>query len=431
MQLDAMEANVYMSERDNVMKRLSHNEPVEGERLHYLDWLRVLAVLGVFYAHAVDIFDMYYWHLRNAEQNASLIVLTVFGTEWGMALFFFLAGAGAWFALESRTGGQFLGERFKRLIIPCIVGIVLLSPPQAYLIDSSQSLFRGNFLQFYPTFFTSVHLSFDPQWIGAYGFHLWFLAFLFIVSLLALPVLLLLKRDRGSHFIAKLAAMCNKPGGLFVFVLPIALVQIALSIPFPGYQNWADFFLWLFIFVYGFILFADPHFKSAIKKQWKLTLFVGITSLLIMLVAYRTGVLSSWDNSSSYSAGYVMYQLLRSTFTWSWMLIVLSFGMHFLNVSNIVIDYCNEAILPFYVLHYPVIVVIAFFTLSWNINMGMEFLIDTTIALIATLVLYDLCIRRIKVVRWLFGMKPLHTHHKSAYKAVPLLTSSSGPPLDL
>src|SRR5436305_4857874 len=98
------------------MKPLNHKE----ERLHYLDWLRVLAVLGVFYAHAVDIFDMYHWHIRGAEQNTRLMALVVFGTQWGMSLFFLLAGSSAWFALASRTGGPFIGERFKRLIIPFI-----------------------------------------------------------------------------------------------------------------------------------------------------------------------------------------------------------------------------------------------------------------------------------------------------------------------
>lgn len=28
-------------------------------RLHYLDWLRVLAILGVFFYHAVHPFDMF------------------------------------------------------------------------------------------------------------------------------------------------------------------------------------------------------------------------------------------------------------------------------------------------------------------------------------------------------------------------------------
>jgi glucan biosynthesis protein C len=410
------------------MRPLSHEEPLHRERLHYLDWLRVLAVLGVFYAHTINIFDMYYWHIRQGGQggeSTGLNVLVVFGTQWGMALFFFLAGASACFALASRTSGQFIGERFKRLIIPCIVGFILLSPPQAYLFTISQSHYNGSFLQFYPQFFENMHISWNPQWIGAYGYHLWFLVFLFFVSLLTLPLLLLLKRERGLQFISKLAAFCEKPAGLFVFVVPIALIQIALRAPFPGYQGWADFFIWLFIFVYGFILLADTRFQKAILKQGKIALVVAIISFLTMLVASFAGVLSSWDNITSYTLGYVLYQSLRSILTWSLMIFVLYFGMHLLNASNKVIDYANEAVLPFYILHHPVIVVIAFFTLAWDINMGLKFLIVSTAALIATLLLYDLFIRRINVSRWLFGMKPSHPSRPEQTEESPLHSTPS------
>src|SRR5579884_2177276 len=142
------------------MRPLSVEGSIHSQRLHYLDWLRVLSVLGVFYAHTTDIFDLFYWHARDRDQQAGLMVLVVFGTEWGMALFFFLAGTSAWFALRSRTPGQFIGERFKRLIIPCIVGVILFSPPQAYLLAISHGLYRGSLLQFYPLFFESIH----PVW---------------------------------------------------------------------------------------------------------------------------------------------------------------------------------------------------------------------------------------------------------------------------
>ncbi|TME57290.1 MAG: hypothetical protein E6I59_18325 [Chloroflexi bacterium] len=212
-----------------------------------------------------------------------------------------------------------------------------------------------------------------------------------------------------------------------MFVLPIALIQLALRAPFPGYQSWSDFFTWLLIFIYGFMFLAEPRFESAIQKQWKLALFVGIASLLIMLVASYTGVLSSWDSISTYSVGYVLYQLLRSIVTWSWMLFVLYFGMRFLNFSDKFIEYANEAVLPFYLLHYPVIVVIAFLTLAWNINMGVKFLFVSTVALIATLVLFDLFIRRIKVSRWLFGMKSFHELQPEHAPETPLKSSSSPP----
>ena len=39
-------------------------------RLHYLDWLQVLAVLGVFLFHAIHPFDdLYSWHIKNAESS--------------------------------------------------------------------------------------------------------------------------------------------------------------------------------------------------------------------------------------------------------------------------------------------------------------------------------------------------------------------------
>jgi acyltransferase-like protein len=412
------------------MRALSVKETTHAERLHYLDWLRVLAVLGVFYAHTTNIYDSLYWHIRGAEQNAGLIVLVVFGTQWGMALFFFLAGASSWFALASRTSREYISERFKRLIIPCIVGFILLSPPQAYLLSVSQGQYHGSFLQFIPYFFKNIHISWNPQWIAAYGYHLWFLVFLFFVSLLTLPVLLFLRRKRGLDFISRLAAICSKPAGLFVFVIPIALIQIALRAPFPGYQGWADFFIWLIIFVYGFMLLADSRFTTAILKQGKIALFVGIVSLMTMLIANFAGVLSSWDSITKYTPGYMLYQLLRSIVTWSWMIFALYFGMRCLNFRNKVIDYANEAVLPFYVLHHPVIVVIAFYTIPWDMNLGIKFLFVSTAALVATLVLYDLLIRRWNITRWLFGMKPKNPRQPEQDQE-PTLHSTPSPPLNV
>ena len=413
-----------------MMKPVSVGENTHHERLHYLDWLRVLAVLGVFYAHTTNIYDQLYWHIRAGDQNAGLIVLVVFGTQWGMALFFFLAGASSWFALESRTSLHYISERFKRLIIPCIVGFILLSPPQAYLLSVSQGSYHGTFLQFIPYFFEHIHISWNPGWIAAYGYHLWFLVFLFFVSLITLPALLLLRRKRGLDFISWLAAFCSKPAGLFVFVIPIALIQIALRAPFHDYLGWADFFIWLFIFVYGFMLLADKRFTIAIQKQGKIALLVGIASLLTMLIANFAGVLSSWDSISSYTPGYVLYQILRSIVAWSWMIYALNFGMHLLNFRNKLIDYTNEAVLPFYVLHHPVIVVVAFYTIPLDINLGIKFLFVSTAALVATLVLYDLLIRRWNGTRWLFGMKPLMPH-QSEQKQEPIHDSTPSPPLNI
>jgi len=45
-------------------------------RLHYLDWLRVLLILGVFLYHALHPFDSTIdWHIKNGEQSVVVMVL--------------------------------------------------------------------------------------------------------------------------------------------------------------------------------------------------------------------------------------------------------------------------------------------------------------------------------------------------------------------
>lgn len=53
------------------------NQPA---RLYYLDWLCVIAIRGVFLFHAVHLFDITDWHIKNAEQSA---VITFFLRDSG------------------------------------------------------------------------------------------------------------------------------------------------------------------------------------------------------------------------------------------------------------------------------------------------------------------------------------------------------------
>jgi surface polysaccharide O-acyltransferase-like enzyme len=67
--------------------------------------------------------------------------------------------------------------------------------------------------------------------------------------------------------------------------------------------------------------------------------------------------------------------------------------------------YANDAMLPFYVLHETVIVVVAYLVLTWPIAGGAQYCVIALVSLAATLLLYDLGIRRNPVTRLLFGLK--------------------------
>ncbi len=52
------------------------------------------------------------------------------------------------------------------------------------------------------------------------------------------------------------------------------------------------------------------------------------------------------------------------------------------------------------------IIAIAFYVVQWPLAILPKWLIIWTLALATTLVLYELLIRRVNAIRWLFGMKP-------------------------
>ncbi len=90
------------------------------ERRYDLDWLRVLAVLLLIYFHSAAIFytgDLREFYIKNDSSSSEMQGFILFVHQWHMPLFFLLSGAATWFALSSRTVGEYVMERFKRLFI--------------------------------------------------------------------------------------------------------------------------------------------------------------------------------------------------------------------------------------------------------------------------------------------------------------------------
>ena len=113
-----------------------------------MDWLRVIAMLAVFIFHCARFFDPHDWHLKVpvSERSDTVFVLSAFLIGvWLMPLFFLLAGFASWYSLQRRSGGQYLFERVKRLLIPLYtVGAFILLPPQFYFELVTNSGYSGS-----------------------------------------------------------------------------------------------------------------------------------------------------------------------------------------------------------------------------------------------------------------------------------------------
>ena len=123
-----------------------------GKRSYYVDWLRVLTMLAVYYFHNARVFDLEFWYIKSDQPSFGLTLFVLFTHQWIMPLFFLLAGAGSRFSLAVRGAGTYITERFRRLVIPYIAGLFLLAPPQSYLQHLSRLEFQGSFAEYYPYF---------------------------------------------------------------------------------------------------------------------------------------------------------------------------------------------------------------------------------------------------------------------------------------
>lgn len=371
-------------------------------RLHYLDWLRVLAIIGVFLFHALHPFTGGPWVIKNARESLPLTVVVFFFYPWGMPFFFMIAGMGSWLALRRRSPRQFAHERFQRLLVPFFVGAILFAPIQLYC----EWWNRTQLGQSQATFWDYVagrHAPIGPRFFDWAGFHLWFLGFLFAFSLLGLPIFVWLKRESGKRFVRWLGRLCDRRGGILLAIVPLLLVQLVLHPFFPDEQDWADFLFRFAFFIVGYVLYTDERLLQAMRRDRWLLLAVGAAAFVALAALSVTG-----DPARLMAApglpGFYLFWGFFTVNSWCWSLLALHLGMRYLDFSNDWLEYGKEAVLPFFIVHQPVIVVIALFVVQWYAGIGLKALVVVLGSFVISLGIYELFIKRIGFLRVLFGM---------------------------
>jgi glucans biosynthesis protein C len=377
-----------------------NNPKVTAPRLYYLDWLRVLAMIGIFFFHNARFYDTFSdWHVKNATTNIAASALIAFMSQWIMPLFFIIAGAGTYLALKARRPGQYIQERTLRLLIPLIFGMLVIVVPQAYFqaLSHGENLGGYNLFQIYWLYLQTLP---DLNW-----FHLWFLVDLFIFSIIALP-LFITWGGAGKSIISRLAAVLNRPWALsLLLVCSLAIVNIFI---FPdgywGYRNggW-NIVAYLLFFISGYLILANPRIMEAVTKLRWVFLGVGIIAFSCLMAFF----LDEMADPAKYygSAGFIFGTIVQALGTWCLLLFILGLGNRFLNLTNKFLTYSNEAVLPFYILHQTVIISIGFYVVQWSAGIGVKYLTISTTSFIAIMLIYELLVRRINILRFLFGMR--------------------------
>jgi glucans biosynthesis protein C len=356
-----------------------HQPP--SARIHYLDWLRVLALLGVFLYHAVHPFDTLDWHVKNASQSELLTTLMVFFYPWGLGFFFLLAGAGAFFSLRSRSAGGYAAERVSRLLVPLLVVWALLSPLQGFIEGRHQGWWGGSFLAYIPHFFdeaTQWAMSWPSRphpMVLAWSYHLWFLVMLLWFAFLALPILLALRGPGGRRLTAWLAERCTWPGASLLFGVPIALAHLALRASFPDEHDWGEFAYYFAFFVVGYILVSDPRFLAAVRRDLVPALVVGVVGFATLGALDPIGWAEAWEADPAYTPSYFLMIGLFSLQAWAWAVAALSIGMRARRFRTPLPGAVADSAMPFFLLHQPVILALAFYVVGWDAGIPVKLVV--------------------------------------------------------
>lgn len=188
-------------------------------RRYEIDWIRNISILMLFVYHTCAIFCIFGdFYIVSSEKNilANLLIMLMF--VWYMPMLFFLAGASTYYSSKKRTFGEYIIERVKKLFIPLVFGILILVPPQTYLAR----LWRGEknlgYLEHLKYFFTNVtdFTGYDGAFSPA---HLWFILYLFVVSIVGgLIIFKLFDSSKGDRIVKILRTLLFNKFTLFILM---------------------------------------------------------------------------------------------------------------------------------------------------------------------------------------------------------------------
>jgi peptidoglycan/LPS O-acetylase OafA/YrhL len=349
-------------------------------RKDYIDWLRNLSILFLFPYHTARVFDtINSFYVKGITNTLSTDLIYL--SYWFMPLLFILAGFSSFFALQKRSWKIYIKERFLKLFIPFLFGIFVIIPPQAFFARMFHLHTRENYITFLKIYFTDF--SNWSEYTGSITIgHLWFIIFLFIISLIMLPIMITVIK---KHYSIKLF---EKLGFITLFFIVLFLLSL---LPDLAGKN---IFLYCGYFMIGFFIATNNNIVEMISKYRHF--FGSITILGIVgyfIEIYTIGLQET-----------LLFQMVHYLLYWSTLLAMIGYGKQMLNKKSKFVQYLNQGSFPIYILHQTFLVIVGYYILG-IINHGiLPYLLILCITFIVTIIAYEI-IKRIKILRIVFGIK--------------------------
>ncbi len=375
-------------------------------RRYDIDALRVFAFsllilyhVGMFYV--VD----WGWHVKSEYQSFWLQLPMLFTNQWRMPLLFVISGLAMSFVWKKYSPGRLALRRIWRLLLPLLFGMAFIVAPQPYLEALTKGLIEPGFLDFMARYLTWQDFP-DGSWGGEEYItwtwnHLWYLPYVLFYTLLLIPIAMFLdgpgKRIRESF---------RRLRGVWIIVVPVLPLMVYGNLVYPVFGNvnhtlvfdWYGHAMYFTFFLYGFLIGRDAGFWAELSRMRKTLLGVGIVAfgLYLVQVAYLNEDLGPVVDQLRFVVIYVN--------RWVWIAVCFAWGHHLLNRPMYWLPYATQAVYPWYILHQTITVVAGYQLSKLALGPVIEPLLLLTITIGGCYVLYEYVIRRVAVLRPLFGV---------------------------
>ena len=351
----------------------------KAERRYDVDWIRTTAVLLIVPFHAAIIFDTNPKAIMYIRSGINILGLNIFEfvlDRFQMTLLFLLAGMAIFYSMQKRKNNEFLKSRGTKLLLPLIIGLLTLCPITTYIYSKSIGS-TDSFIQHYIGFFTKPMGGLDGVNGGFTPMHLWFILFLFVFSLMGLPLFRFLMKDKCKVAIDKLANFFSRPMLILLLVIPYSLIYF---VEILDERNPIAYF---YVVIIGFIFASNEKFQKALNRdKWTyLVLSIGI------LLLWYFWVIREGETGSMLVLNLKHFAIKASRIIPSFA--ILGLGNSFIKKGGRVLHYLSKASFPIYIIHMAVVTALGYLIIKLNISPTIEYFIIVIFSYLLCFTVYE------------------------------------------
>lgn len=377
--------------------------PPASERLYFLDWVRIIAFFLLIVYHV----GVYYlgedWHVNSLHASDAIKPLMFLVSPWRLGLLFLVAGVASACMLQKQSTEKFIRQRSARLLPPLIFGMLVIVPPQSYFEVIEKLAYPGSYLDFMKLYLTGYQgFCKDGCLILPTWNHLWFVAYLWVYSLL----LWLFMRLKPEWFFAARSALVRVMQGWRIVLLPVLylfVIRLCMLSSFPTthalVDDWFNHATYLFLFLFGALIAPSADFWQQLgTMRWR-SLMLALAGW-IFIVAYY----GYFNDARPVPDSLRFFQrAVWALMSWNAMLAACGFARQHLQRDNAARRYLTQAVFPVYILHQTLIVLLTQSLLPAKFPVLAEALLLISLTFVLSFTGFEL-VRRLPYLRPLFGL---------------------------